>query len=438
LIFRRTTGLPPLPRRPYPGLRPFDPKEAAIFFGREPIIDEIIDLLAQRCLILVHGSSGSGKSSLVLAGILPRLARQHRRHGWRWRTASMRPGGGPLWSLARALAEAEGGTPSPARVDELRLNFDRTGANLAEIVTQLAGMERGRLCLLVDQFEELFRNARETSHEESRLFIDLITTVLKEDSASPVRVILTMRSEFLGECARLPGLAGVVNTAQYLLPRMEIGSLQWAIRRPAELYGGEVTIDLADRLIADVQGNQDELALIQHGLMRLWDLAGETAGDTEAPQRLDLPLYETHGPLVSLLDRHAEEVCISVAPDESGRRAVEDVFRALTDINADAQATRRPQAMQSLIDDTGVGREQVVSILDAFRSDGVSFVTPYPPARLDNDTMIDISHEALIRCWNGLAAQPDGWLHVEFRTGDGSPRSPERRQLESRRRVHGS
>src|SRR5215211_5564068 len=164
--FSADSGAPSLPPRPYPGLRPFEPKEDAIFFGREPMIDEIIDLLAQRCLILVHGSSGSGKSSLVLAGVLPRLFRQHRRHGWRWRTASMRPGGGPLWNLARALAELEGGTPSPARVDELRLSFDRTGANLAGIVTHLAGMQRGRLCLLVDQFEELFRYARETSREE--------------------------------------------------------------------------------------------------------------------------------------------------------------------------------------------------------------------------------------------------------------------------------
>jgi hypothetical protein len=132
--------VPVLPPRPYPGLRPFTLDEEAIFFGREPMIDEIIDLLTRRCLILVHGSSGSGKSSLVLAGVLPRLARQHRRHGWRWRTMNMRPGGGPLWNLARVLAELEGGTPSAARVNELRLSFDRTGADLAGIVTNLAGI----------------------------------------------------------------------------------------------------------------------------------------------------------------------------------------------------------------------------------------------------------------------------------------------------------
>ena len=408
---------PALPRRPYPGLRPFTLDEDLVFFGREPMIDDIIGLLAKRCLILVHGSSGSGKSSLILAGVLPRLARQHRRHGWRWRTASMRPGGGPLWNLARALAELEGGTPSAARVNELRLSFDRTGADLTQIVTHLAGMEQERLCLLVDQFEELFRYARETSREESRLFVDLITTVLKQDSASPVRVILTMRSEFLGECARLPGLAAVVNTAQYLLPRMDTASMRRAIRRPAELYGGSVTIELADRLIADVQGSQDELPLIQHGLMRMWDLAGEAAPGKQAPRRLDLPLYEAHGPLARLLDQHAEAVALAAAPDESSRRVVENLFRALSDINADGHAIRRPQTVQSLIAVTGAEHGRLISILDAFRSDGVSFLTPYAPAGLDNETMIDVSHEALIRCWNSLAAAPDGWLHREFRDG---------------------
>jgi len=408
---------PALPRRAYPGLRPFTLDEDSVFFGREPMIDDIIDLLAKRCLILVHGSSGSGKSSLILAGVLPRLARQHRRHGWRWRTASMRPGGGPLWNLAHALAELEGGTPSAARVNELRLSFDRTGADLTQIVTHLAGMEQERLCLLVDQFEELFRYARETSREESRLFVDLITTVLKQDSASPVRVILTMRSEFLGECARLPGLAAVVNTAQYLLPHMDTASLRRAIRRPAELYGGSVTIELADRLIADVQGSQDELPLIQHGLMRMWDLAGEAAPGKQAPRRLDLPLYEAHGPLARLLDGHAEAVALAAAPDESGRRVVENLFRALSDINADGHAIRRPQTVQSLMAVTGAERGRLISILDAFRSDGVSFLTPYAPAGLDNETMIDVSHEALIRCWNSLAAAPDGWLHREFRDG---------------------
>jgi Novel STAND NTPase 1 len=93
------------------------------------------------------------------------------------------------------------------------------------------------------------------------------------------------------------------------------------------------------------------------------------------------------------------------------------MFRALTDINSEAQAIRRPQSLKSLVAVTKAERGQLVSILDRFRSDSVSFITPYAPARLDDETMIDISHEALIRCWNRLAAEQDGWLHSEFRHG---------------------
>ena len=95
------------PPQPYPGLRPFEMEEWSIFFGREPMIDQVIELLARQRLVVVHGASGSGKSSLIRAGVLPRLARQHLRHGVPWRTAAMRPSGGPLWNLAVVLAHTE-------------------------------------------------------------------------------------------------------------------------------------------------------------------------------------------------------------------------------------------------------------------------------------------------------------------------------------------
>jgi hypothetical protein len=262
-----------LPTRPYPGLRPFEADEWPIFFGREDMVDDVIDRLADRCLVLVHGSSGSGKSSLIRAGVLPRLERMHQHIHLGWSTAAMRPAGGPLWNLAEALAARDPSAPAEQEVESLRRCFDKQGASLKAIVSDLPDMRRHRLCLLVDQFEELFQYARERSHEEATLFVDLISAALEDDTGSPLRVILTMRSDFLGECVGWPNLAGAVNQAQYLLPPMGATALRYAICRPAELYQGEVDPKLADRMIADVQGEQDQLPLIQHGLMRLWDLA---------------------------------------------------------------------------------------------------------------------------------------------------------------------
>jgi energy-coupling factor transporter ATP-binding protein EcfA2 len=89
---------------PYPGLRPFQKHEWPIFFGREPMIDAVLDRLAATQLVVVHGSSGCGKSSLIKAGVLPRLEQEHSRYGVSWRTAEMRPGSSPLWNLAMAIA----------------------------------------------------------------------------------------------------------------------------------------------------------------------------------------------------------------------------------------------------------------------------------------------------------------------------------------------
>jgi formylglycine-generating enzyme required for sulfatase activity len=403
-----------LPEKPYPGLRPFEITEWAIFFGRERMIDEVIELLGRRRVVVVHGSSGSGKSSLIRAGVLPRLARQHLRHGVPWRTCTMRPSGGPLWNLAVALAGLEDSLDIE-RIDAIRCEFDRRGVDLDWVVAGLAVPAGDHICILIDQFEEIFRYARESNPDEPELLVKLLNGVLAEEhEGARVHIVITMRSEFLGYCARFPGLAEAVNRAQYLLPRMDRDGLLRAIRRPAELYGGLVTEGLAERLITDGGRERDELPLIQHGLMRLWEKAG---GGPSV--RLDLEHYETEHGLTRMLSDHAEAVLRSVASDTQSERAVvaERLFRALIDINPEGQAIRRPQRFQDLVTVTAAAPDLLRAILDAFRAEGVSFITPYAPAPIGDDTVLDISHEAMIRCWTRIADKTSGWLQREFQDG---------------------
>ena len=394
-------------RRPYPGLRPFHQAEWPLFFGREDMTDAVIGRLAQRCLLLVHGSSGAGKSSLIRAGVLPRLGRQQRRGGVAWSTATLRPSGGPLWNLATALAGLGQDNPSAAAVDRIRLAFDRDGARLQSIVCDLPGLGDARLCLLVDQFEELFQFAREGHRDEALLFLELLTGVLDDPADSLLRVVLTMRSEYLGECARLPGLARAVNETQYLVPRMESEALRRAIQRPAELFGGTVDAELARQVMEDAAGDPDELPLIQHGLMRMWDLAGAK------PTHLTLELYRRYGPVQHMLDEHAD-----AALDEAGDpKLAGELFRALTDTNADGQPIRRPQPLAALAAASGAPIEAVEAVLAPFREESAGMVTPYAPARLEPQTGIDLGHESLIRCWKKLSAEGTGWRDAEVRDG---------------------
>ncbi len=425
------------PRSPYPGLRPFEAEEWSIFFGREQMIDDVIERLATHCLVLIHGASGSGKSSLVRAGVLPRLAGQYLRVGAPWRTFSIRPSGGPLWNLAKEFARLEGRADDLARIDEIVGAFSARGATLSSIFASNASRVAApdeRLCILIDQFEELFRFEKETSREEAELFVELLArndatpdemskkTLNEADapqnSARPatVHVIVTMRSEYLGECARFKGLAEAINRTQYLVPGMDRDSLLRAIVRPAQVYGGEVALELAEKLVTEAAGREDELPLIQHGLMFLWNAA---AGRVKPGERivLDSAPLEAAGGLVSLLSDHADTVADEAAPDPAGRDVLERLFRALTDMNVEGKAICRPRAFRDLVAVTQSEPDTLRRIIEAFRRDGVSFVTPYGDQPISDNTVVDISHEALIRCWNRLADPSSGWLTREFNDG---------------------
>jgi energy-coupling factor transporter ATP-binding protein EcfA2 len=232
------TIAPAKPKDPYPGLRPFEPEEWPIFFGREQMIDDVIDRLASQKLVLIHGSSGSGKSSLVRAGVLPRLERQHKRYGSPWLACAMRPSGGPLWNLASEFAKLEGRSGDVERVSDIVRLFDQREATFSSVTSTLAVLRGKRLCVLIDQFEELFRFAKDTSWEEAELFIDLMTREVAPNherlavDGSEVHVVVTMRSEFLGDCGCFDGFAEAINRTQYLVPRMDRDELLRAICRP--------------------------------------------------------------------------------------------------------------------------------------------------------------------------------------------------------------
>jgi WD40 repeat protein len=406
-----------LPPSPYPGLRPFEAGEWLVFFGRERNTDRVIERLSEHGLVVVHGSSGCGKSSLIRAGVLVRLAQEHARLRLEWRSCAMRPGDQPLHNLAEALAGAAG---DPGAFLEIRraLNGGRRAA--ATIAARLGCDARHGVCVLIDQFEEIFRFGREHDREELRLFADALVG-FEQTKPPGLQAIVTMRSDFLGGCGDLPGLAETFDETSYLLPRMVPAELIRAIREPARLYGSSVSADLAERLIVDASVSPgDHLSLIQHALRLMWGVeAFAQTGSTVSARgvALDLEAYERAGRLRMQLSAHADRVLKEAAPSAADEVVVQRVFRALTDIDPAGRAVRRPQKLSDLAAVAGVDSARLGEILGPFRRDGVSFLTPYGTDPIGDDTVIDISHEAVIRCWTRISDRRDGWLHREFRDG---------------------
>jgi hypothetical protein len=432
---------------PYPGLRPFLAREADIFFGREQMTEEVMARLTERHMVVVHGASGCGKSSLVAAGVLPQLARRRARRGLTLRVGTFRPGSRPMQQLVRTIAELVTGGAAPDDVQTVYRGIAQRQGARAELarIAKAAGIDQ--LCVVVDQFEELFRFAEEESFEEAQRFADVLVSLAgasdrpanwweeEGEAAEPqgeeaeISFLLTMRSEFLGDCSRYPGLAEAINRTQYLLPNMERSDLIRAIREPAEVFGGTVDHELAERMADDAARDQDSLPLVQHALMKLWRTSATRAvgiADYEAAIAASgqSEALRHKSPLGALLAGHADAVLADAAGGDPTRvEAAGYIFRALTRKDSEGRAIRCPQRLRRLEQVSGVSPEVTREIVDAFRGEGVSFLTPYQAMEpsIDGQTVIDISHEALIRTWPRMSeraidpadAQPIGWVERE-------------------------
>ncbi len=394
-----------LPGAPYPGLRHFDMHEWPIFLGRETATNEVAGQLIWQQLVVVHGDSGCGKSSFICAGVLAQLEQEHARNDMRWRSITMRPQLAPLENLAQALVGLDGSPNDVDSILELRriLNLGRRAP--AALAEHLRHRDGDQICIHVDQFEELFSFAENHDHDEAQLFVDMFVG-LHENPPAGLYAILTLNSESLNTCSQFEGLAEAVGRAQYRLPQVERLDLIRAIREPAQLYGGEIARELAERLVADAGDRPNQLPLIQHTLMFLLqrkvgrlDLAAR-----KESWHLGLDDYGGGGGLSALLSAHADEVVASVAPGPDRRRIVQHLFRALVDIDAAGKLIRPLRTFGDLLKIVDCDGLTLHCFVNHFRAEGVSFLIPYGNAIVDDNTCICIGSETLITGWQRLSA----------------------------------
>ena len=405
-------------RNPYPGLRPFRTDEEHLFFGREHQVDRMIDKLAAQRFLAVVGTSGSGKSSLVNCGLRPALHRGHMASaGAAWRMAQFRPENDPLGKLALALSApgvlysaaaiatmARKGLPTAELVD-LTLRLGSLG--LVDMVEQARLPAGTQLLVVVDQFEELFR-FRSTAHapahataDDAVAFVQLLLAAAAQTKVA-IHVVLTMRSDFLGDCAQFRGLPEAINEGQYLVPRLTRDEIRAAITGPAGVAQAQIGPLLLTRLLNDVGDNPDQLSILQHALNRTW-FHWESAG---ASGPLALAHYEAAGGMAQALDMHANKAFAELA-GPAQQRLCERLFKALTDTGTDARGIRRPKRLDELAAITGATADELQQVLNIFRKPSRSFLMPPLAEPLGPDSVIDISHESLMRVWVQLKTWAD-------------------------------
>jgi hypothetical protein len=395
---------------PFPGLRPFEPEEDYLFFGREAQTDELLRRLRVTRFLAVVGGSGSGKSSVVRAGLVPSLyGGAMSNAGSSWRVAIFRPGDKPLRNLAQALcdsahlSEAQGSRDADIAMMETTLRSTSAGLSAAFHHAHLG--EQENLLVVADQFEEIFRYRASSDARYSDDAFALVRLLLKAAADPDVRiyVVLTMRSDFIGSCAEFAGLPKAVSNGQFLVPRLSRAELRRAIAGPAGVAGGEIAPRLLVRLLNETGDDPDRLPVLQHALMRSWGYWRDHSGSGP----LDIEHYEAVGTMQHALSRHADEAYAELKSDEE-RRIAESTFRALVETDEKGRLTRRPSTVEQIAAIANVPTSAVEDVVEHFRAPGRGFII-----RRD-DSFLDLSHESLMRIWTRLA----DWAKQEAEAAD--------------------
>jgi WD40 repeat protein len=399
---------------PFPGLRPFSLEECHLFFGREGHADEILEKLAQHRAVTVLGYSGSGKSSLMYCGLIPLLYGGFMtQNSPQWKVVITRPGSSPIENLADSIV---GVLSADGRLEETDLQIHkavissvlRSGSNgLVEICNYIQTELKENVFFLIDQFEELFRYKEskvEGSDNESIEYVNLILNTVNQSRTSAY-VALSMRADFMGNCAEFPGLTELVNSSNYLVPQMTREQKRLVIEGPVAVGGGRISQRLVKRLLSDIGDNQDQLPILQHALMRTWNY---WIAYREPGEPMDIRHYNAIGQISQALSLHANEAYDELTSNE--KSIAEILFKAITEKSQESQGTRRPSKIALIAELAGVSDGEVIDVVDKFRQTGRSFLMPSYQVELTSDSFIELSHESLMRIWNRLS----GWVDEEY------------------------
>ncbi len=399
---------------PFIGLRPFGVADADVFFGRETQVAMLVERLRDTRFLAVVGASGGGKSSLVLAGLIPALeGGALEGAGSAWRVAVMRPGTAPVEALATVLARTQvlGEQSDDPNVPRARMlgALQRGERGLVDLAST-ALRDDENLLIIVDQFEELFRYASTgdpaAQAREAAAFVKLLLTAAAWPDL-PVYIAITMRADFTGDCARFRDLPEAISDSMVLVPRLTRDQLQRSIEEPVRCQGERIAPALVERLLDDAGSDADQLPVLEHALMRTWNAWERDHGPGEP---LAVRHYELIGTLRGALSKHANDLYAGLEPRL--RPIAERLFRALTAREGTDHGIRRPTAFGALCAIIAAQPADVERVFRIYAAPGVSFLTASGPLSNPNSTL-DITHESLTRLWDRLRA----WVDDEAESG---------------------
>jgi len=387
---------------PFRSLRTFGQVDSWLFFGRDRDTEELLTRLGRAPTLAVIGASGSGKSSLVEAGLIPALRRGRFRYGgnWvdSWRIAVFRPSAKPFDFLANALPQLApelSQADREASIDRWKKKLPEGGEALGNAIAALMSptdpaSEGTHVLLVADQIEELFTLVSDQATRAR--YIDSLLAAAGLDRAVPVHLVLTLRADFYAHCLKHAELGAALGTNLYNVLGITPPQLREGIENRLALAAAGAEAGLIDSLLADVGEEPGNLALLEHALAQLWDKCGGSE------RTLTGGAYAEIGRLKRALGRHADEVYRDLG-SEADQQLAQKIFLELVQLGDGAQDTRRRVPKEELL---YLGAPEEVERVIAKLASGRLLATSGKGLESPSENFVEVSHETLIREWPAL------------------------------------
>jgi WD40 repeat protein/class 3 adenylate cyclase len=364
-------------RNPYKGLRAFAEDDAGDFFGREVLTEHLVERLQQTRFLAVVGPSGSGKSSVVRAGLVPRIREGALPGSERWSVVEMFPGAYPLEELEAALLRVADRPPTG-----LLEQLERDELGLLRAVKQLLADDESELVLVVDQLEEAFTLVEDEARRMQ--FLALLERAVLDPHAR-LRIVVTLRADFYDRPLLYSGFAELLRDYVEALVPLKADEFERAIAGPAERVGARFEPGLLSELVTDVADEPGALPLLQYALTELYE---RREGST-----LTADAYRAIGGISGALAGRAEEIYAGL--DESAQEAARQLFLRLVTLGEGAEDTRRRVERTELasmeVDQAAL--EQAIQEFGAWR------LLSFDRDPRSGTPTIEVAHEALMREW---------------------------------------
>lgn len=384
---------------PYRALEAFDAKDAEFFFGRTVLTDALLAKVFDESFVAVLGPSGSGKSSVVQAGLLPELMKGERRDTKDWQVLPViKPGDSPIYALIEAMTDALGFKAA----EQFAKNLKASGA--AALVAFVQASFAGTVVLVIDQFEEIFTLCRgETSDEQAQKdrergqFLECLFGAV-DALAGKLKLVVTMRADFLGKCLEREDLARRISAGRVDVTPLDEDEIAATIVKPAGRVGLTVADELRKRIVKETREQPGSLPLLEYALTETWAAwQKEYETDPQTPPELTEAHYAAADGLVGLLESQADKVYGQFAGDVVQQGLVQRIFLELVQPGVETEDTRR-RVQKADLESEVHSAELVETVLS-------ELVEARLVVRDEND-VVDLAHEALIHHWGRLK----GWL----------------------------